>query len=1020
MKRLALLFALCLIAGAFAVQNVTGQWDRLAWEGYKPYPNITTQDGVVSIDNVTSKHGFAMRCKKYFAAKSGDRVVLNATVKGKGKMTLNIQCFSVNKTTGKDSWTGIPSVKDMVEIPSDWENVQLSVPVVDRPQGMTSKIMVTFSIGKGQTLQLKDSSISIESGDVAGNVPFPRQFTVFEIGRAGEMIEFPLDKIPEELYGVKGKSVTLNNNNIDFSTFTGKSILRQNAVLYATLKAPCDTDYDIGAGADYFFAYYINGEKVIDTLKTGDNADAPHFTTHRAKTKLKKGNNLIAIHFQSGKGRHPSISLGGADDLRNLAQVLRMDEVFEGDDFEADKKRPGSPKIIQGILTDGIETKSGQAIYPQDAEIVSEKEYSLPSKAGEKYFALGLRICRFPEMGNIDFNMGNDLVMRVSRKQVYARFIDVAVLYKNKQQKNIRIPFASLPNDFLFAVSPTEYYVNVSSLNDSRLRSFNGKLNLGDMGAFPCKIRFNTANSTVDEYKVGMAKREIRNNNVPMRLDLAPTFDPVKAGWKLVWQDEFDGKEVDWENTWMNSPWDPNSKGRIASRKYATLKDGMLHIRCEWDGEPRKDGTYNGHTVGLYSRRHFGYGYYEARVRFTKHRGWWAAFWMHNEGRNNQLGGGYEIDIFEDYSTRGGEPIVASNLHVTRGPNGNSYGSHFRLPGSLDDFYVIGMKWTPFELSTYINGKLVKAQSQHTPLNTLTYDALNHALCTSTQYICLSGQAGSSGGRSKEKGMEEYLVDYVRAYEYPMDNCPKVAWTECPKSCVKEGDRLHFAAEAASEVEVAYLYDNGYLVDYKTEKPYAFDLVMDKAHYKDTRWNTAGRSGRIPQFDGYTHIFRVCVQDKEGRVGMTEALPVIMGIQPGEPMQVFELPGAVKATSFNKGGHNVCSYKQQEARTMKTGTAVFSRKSLHLREAGEYVSYTVDVKKAGTYKVTMRRQQFRREWATRAMLIADGKYVGTIIGQPNTDAAYGEVELKAGKQNLVLISAGTFGIQPIEFIFELK
>ena len=65
----------------------------------------------------------------------------------------------------------------------------------------------------------------------------------------------------------------------------------------------------------------------------------------------------------------------------------------------------------------------------------------------------------------------------------------------------------------------------------------------------------------------------------------------------------------------------------------------MLHIRCEWNGEPRKDGTYKGHTVGLYSRRHFGYGYYEARVRFTKHPGWWAAFWMHNEGRNNQLGG---------------------------------------------------------------------------------------------------------------------------------------------------------------------------------------------------------------------------------------------------------------------------------------------------------------------------------------------------------------------------------------------
>ena len=487
----------------------------------------------------------------------------------------------------------------------------------------------------------------------------------------------------------------------------------------------------------------------------------------------------------------------------------------------------------------------------------------------------------------------------------------------------------------------------------------------------------------------------------------------------MVWHDEFDGAEVDWKNTWMNSPWAPDSPKSLAKRKHATLKDGMLHIRCEWN-KKREDGTYISESVGMYSRRHFGYGYYEARVRFTKHPGWWAAFWMHNEGRNNQLGGGFEIDIFEDYSTRRGEPIVANNLHVTRGPNGNSYGSHFRLPGSIDDFYVIGLKWTPFEVSTYINGKLMNAKSQHTPLDTLTYDALNHALCTSTNYICLSGCTGSSGGRSKEPGFEEYLVDYVRAYEYPMDKCPKVKWTQCPDSCVKEGDKLRFAAEAERDVEVAYLYDNGFLLDYKTEKPYVFDWVMDKAHYKDTRWNTAGRSGRMPQFDGYTHVFRICMQDKDGNVGMTEPLPVIMGIQPGEPLQVFEIPGTVKATSFNKGGHNVCSYKQENARTMAAGVEVHNRKNLHLREAGEYVSYTVDVKKAGRYKVKMTRQQFRREWATRAMLIAGGRYVGWVTGEPGADAAYGEVELKEGRQNLVLVSAGTYGIQPVNFIFELK
>ena len=240
MKKLSL-FVLLLVASAFALEDVTGQWKNHIWEGYKPLPNVTTQDGVVSIENVTSKNGFALMCKKNFAAKSGDRVVLNATVKGKGNMTLRIQCYAKNPSTGKDFWAGIPNVKNTIAIPAEWENVQLSVPVVDMPKAQTTKVMVTFHVDKKQSLQMKESSISVESGDVSGNVPFPRQFTVFEIGRAGEKIEFPLDKVPDELYGVKAKAVTLNNNSIDFTTFAGKSVLRQNAVLYATLKASSDT-----------------------------------------------------------------------------------------------------------------------------------------------------------------------------------------------------------------------------------------------------------------------------------------------------------------------------------------------------------------------------------------------------------------------------------------------------------------------------------------------------------------------------------------------------------------------------------------------------------------------------------------------------------------------------------------------------------------------------------------------------------------------------------------------------------
>ena len=996
------------------VQDMTGKWTKLTWEGYKPYPNVTTQDGIISVDNITSKHGFELKSTFHFKAKSGDKVVFNGTIKGKGKIALKTQSFDKNK-----KWLGIPRGGASVDIPADWENMNLTAPVLNMKGGMTAEVMVTLHISKGATLQMKDSTVSIEEGDSVGDLSFPRQFTVFVIGKPEENIDFPKDDIPQELYGVKPMNMTLNNNLIEFEGIMKARVLKQNAVLYAKLSAPTDMDYDLGAGADYFMAYYVNGEKVIDTMRTGNEADTPHFSNHRARVKLHKGSNLIAIHFQSGSGKQPRVSLGGAADLRNLSSVLRMSSVYEEDDYEKDVQRPGNPKLIQGILTDGIETKSGQAIYPKGATFGSGKKYSLPSKAGEKYFAVGLRVCRFPEMGCIDFRLGEDLVLRLSRKETHKNDIDVAVLYKGKKQKSMRVPFFSLPNDVLFAVSCSDYFVNLSSLNDSRLRSFNGKLNLENLGEFTSSIRIDTENATVDEYKLGLAMREIRNNNVPMKLELAPEFDPVKAGWKLVWQDEFDGTEVDWKNKWMNSPWNPAGEAVLASRKYASVKDGMLHIKCVFD-KKRADGSYIGRTTQLYSRRHFGYGYYEARVRFTRKPGWWAAFWMHNEGRNCLLGGGYEIDIFEDYSTRHGDPVVASNLHVKRGPNVNSYGSHFRLPGTLDDFYVVGVKWTPFEISTYLNGKLLKANSQHTPLTSLTYDALNHAFGLTKEYISVSGQAGQSGGRATEPGEEEYLVDYVRAYEYPMENIPKVKWTRTPKSSVNESDKLQFAAEADREVEVAYLYDNGFLVDYKTSKPFVFDVVIDKAHYADTRWSTAGRSGRTPTLDCYPHVFVVCVQDKAGNVGTTEVFPVIVGNKPGNPIQVFELPGSVKATAFNKGGHNVCSYKEDKSQGRAVGTEVHDRKSLHLREAGEYVTYSVDVKKAGRYKVTMKRYNYRRQWATRALLIANGKYVGAIIGEPNTDAAYAEVDLDAGRQELVVISAGAYGIQPSEFVFELK
>ena len=134
------------------------------------------------------------------------------------------------------------------------------------------------------------------------------------------------------------------------------------------------------------------------------------------------------------------------------------------------------------------------------------------------------------------------------------------------------------------------------------------------METFETGIEIHGPTVTVDEYFTGLAKREVKSTGVPFRVDLDQAFDPVKAGWKPAWSDEFNGTQVDWEKNWMNSPWDPASK----NRDQAWLKDGFLHIRCDFTKTPNGKFPFTGRTVGLYSQKRFGYGYYEARVRFTK------------------------------------------------------------------------------------------------------------------------------------------------------------------------------------------------------------------------------------------------------------------------------------------------------------------------------------------------------------------------------------------------------------------
>ena len=327
----------------------------------------------------------------------------------------------------------------------------------------------------------------------------------------------------------------------------------------------------------------------------------------------------------------------------------------------------------------------------------------------------------------------------------------------------------SFPADFIFAANAEgEFDLTVNSLVDSSTASCRGNATFFKENArvpFSAELVFRsrekqTAETVLDNYMTGIAATEVKSSAIPFKVELLKEFDPVKAGWKLVFSDEFNGTEVDWSK-WFN----------YKNRENAIL-DGKGNLLLKIDFNPK---TQQLEEASLWSRQTFKYGYFESRLRFTKQPGWWAAFWLYGDSNANPMLDGFEIDIFEDYYTRPNKKgaanlgILDHNLHVYTGSLLKSWNYSSKLPGSLDDFYVIGCKWTPFEISYYLNGRQIASSANHSPYNSVTFDAIHHAAGITPLHAIVSGQIMQKAwnGLTAEDGKfpEYFVVDYVRVYD---------------------------------------------------------------------------------------------------------------------------------------------------------------------------------------------------------------------------------------------------------------
>jgi hypothetical protein len=194
-----------------------------------------------------------------------------------------------------------------------------------------------------QVLQLAPGSITpvkvtLRSSSADKAVEWPTRWTVFT-GVPSDIDLTRYASLPSAIEAA-GKTylpriARARDQRIDLAALAGGYRERAEALCFAELESPEDQTIRVGAAADWWMAWYVNGKLVYSTIDSG-NGGAQAISTHQFNVPVKKGRNLIAVRVQSGSMGFALIT-GGPEELKamrssgnGLAAGLMLDVEVDG------------------------------------------------------------------------------------------------------------------------------------------------------------------------------------------------------------------------------------------------------------------------------------------------------------------------------------------------------------------------------------------------------------------------------------------------------------------------------------------------------------------------------------------------------------------------------------------------------------------------------------------------------------------------------------------------------------------
>lgn len=253
----------------------------------------------------------------------------------------------------------------------------------------------------------------------------------------------------------------------------------------------------------------------------------------------------------------------------------------------------------------------------------------------------------------------------------------------------------------------------------------------------------------------------------------------ARAGWNLVWSDEFESNVIN-TNNWRfdlgngNGGWGNRELEYYTSRpQNAFASNGVLHIVAL--NEPYNGFRYT--SAKLKSARLFSkkFGRFEFRARLPYGKGYWPALWMMPE---DSVYGGWpasgEIDIMENRGSNMTSVLGTIHFGGLYPRHDQSHGPAFNFDNgdSVTNFHIYALEWTTNSVRWYVDKHLYETQTSWWSSSNRTNTAIRNpypAPFDQPFYIVMNLAIGGKFGGNPDQATAfpgEMQVDYVRVYDW--------------------------------------------------------------------------------------------------------------------------------------------------------------------------------------------------------------------------------------------------------------